>query len=647
MRGETIRTLIPAWRRTLFIAGCDALLVVLTYYLSFVIRFDAEIPAQELKLMLRSMPILFVIQLSFFYGLGVYRGIWRYASIEDLMTIFKAASMSIAVVIAVVYFLFGLAGFPRSVFIIDWLLLIVFVGGSRFLVRAFRAGLRRRGDGKRVLIYGAGDTGEALLRDLITRPALFQVVGIIDDNPDMRGRYLHGVPILGPRHRMYELARRYQVEEIYIAIPSANAKLLKELIDSFKETGTIFRRVPAMRELVDGHVTLQHLRQIELEDLLSRAPVLLDHAKIGDFLNGRCVLVTGAGGSIGSALCRHILGFRPDHLILLDQAESGLYNLGIELQMAGEPARRELVVADVTDADRIDAIFAAYKPQIVFHAAAHKHVPLMEYNRSEAIKNNVVGTRVLAEAALHHGVEKFVMISTDKAVNPTSIMGASKRIAEMMLQVLATKGGTHFITVRFGNVLGSDGSVVPLFKRQILAGGPVTVTHPAVERYFMTINEAVQLVLQAGAMGTGGKIYVLDMGEPVRILELARNLILLSGHRLDDIEIKFVGLRPGEKLTEELWINEENIKHTSHHNIMVADSVAIAANFPCNVERLIEILPGGSDEELLQMVRKLIPTYKPDATAPAANGHTAVPAAPPRLAGLPRSSVPAGRETTS
>ncbi|RMD96255.1 MAG: polysaccharide biosynthesis protein, partial [Calditrichaeota bacterium] len=467
---------LSAKLRRLLIAIGDGVISIFTFYLAFYLRFDGHLDAETFRLMITALPVVLSIRFCFFYYMGLYRGIWRYASIEDLMGIFRAVSLSSMGIIVAILFIFGHQGFPRSVFIIDWVMLIILIGGLRFMVRAARASHPTRPAGRRVLILGAGDTGDALLRDLLRRPSGYHVVGFVDDDSGKLHRYIHGVPVLGRRDQLLELTHQYRVEEVFIALPNANARLIRELVAQFRDLGVKLRRVPAMRDLVNGRVTVQHLKNIELEDLLGREPVSLDLDKIGQFLHGKRVLVTGAGGSIGSELCRQIRRFKPDRLLMVDQAESGLFRLGLDLEGFGNAILRDLIVCDVTDECRIESLFREYKPEVVFHAAAHKHVPIMEMNKKEAIKNNVVGTRVLGETAMRHQVEKFVMISTDKAVNPTSIMGASKRIAEMFLQSLARQGGTRFITVRFGNVLGSDGSVIPIFKHQILKGGPVTVT---------------------------------------------------------------------------------------------------------------------------------------------------------------------------
>jgi FlaA1/EpsC-like NDP-sugar epimerase len=606
---------IPVTIRRLLIALFDLCSVFLSLYLAFFLRFEGNIPADHLSFMRKLVLIQVPIRMAFFLWYGLYRGIWRYASIEDLMTIFRAVSLSSLATIAAVLFIHGFAGMTRSVFVIDWTLAIILVGGSRFLVRAILSIPPQLKGSKHVLIIGAGDTGESLLREIMFKRSEFQVVGLVDDNPAKQGMRIHGMPVLGTRRDLAELVKKHRVQEIFIAMPSASAAVLREIVSQCQAVKVRFRRVPAVKDLLNGRVTISHLREVQLEDLLGREPVTLDNENVAAFLRDKIVMVTGAGGSIGSELCRQIAHFRPRLLVMLDQTENGLYCLDQDLRQRKIEVNRVLVISDVTDACRTQEVFAKYQPQLIFHAAAHKHVPLMELNKKEAVKNNVLGTRVLAETACRFGAEKLMMISTDKAVNPTSIMGASKRLAEKILQSMARHSRTAFITVRFGNVLGSDGSVVPLFKKQILEGGPLTVTHPEIERFFMTIPEAVQLVLQAGAMGKGGEIFILDMGLPVKIVDLARNLITLSGYKPEDIGIQFVGLRPGEKLYEELWFQEEKVQPTMHQKILVAQTTAPLHELNGEIDDLLELTNKGTDEEVVQFLRRLVTHYQPSKEA--------------------------------
>lgn len=608
---------IPQTTRRVLLFVLDFASIVLALYLAFFLRFEGDIPPEEASVMRNLFLIQIPLRMLFFYWYGMYRGMTRYASIEDLMAIFRAVSLSSLTTVAVNILVHGFSGFPRSVLVIDWTLVIILVGGLRFLVRALVAMPPQNKGTKRVLIIGAGDTGESLLREILFKASGFLVVGLVDDNPRKQGLHIHGVPVLGDSRRLAELVAKHHVEEIFIAMPSASAATLRKIVSQCQAVKVRFRRVPAVKELLDGRVTISHLREVQLEDLLGREPVTLDNANLSNFLQDRIVLVTGAGGSIGSELCRQIAHYRPRLLLMLDQAENGLYYLDQDFLRKKIPVARELVIADVTDRRRLQEVFSKHRPHFVFHAAAHKHVPLMEMNRKEAVKNNVFGTRALAETAQCFGVEKFVMISTDKAVNPTSTMGVTKRLAEMLLQSMSGKNGTAFIAVRFGNVLGSDGSVVPLFKKQLVEGGPLTITHPEIERYFMTIPEAVQLVLQAGAMGTGGEIFVLDMGKPVKIVDLARNLISLAGHKPEDVEIRFVGLRPGEKLYEELWREEEKVQPTVHAKIMAAQTTSVPQDLNQALEKLEKAVYANGEDNIIDHLRQLVPNYRP-----AENGST-------------------------
>jgi len=603
---------IPVVARRSLLALTDFCGATLSLYLAFYLRFEGVIPTDQMELFFRLALIQIPLRLLFFFWYGLYRGMWRYASIEDLMTIFRAVSLSSLSAITFVLFTRNFfPGLPRSAFVIDWIFAVTFVGGARFLWRIFLMSPFQQKNGKPVLIIGAGDAGEKLLRSILLHGSDFHVMGLLDDDPAKRNMYIHGVRVLGSRRELAQWVARYQVEEIFIAMPSAPPAVLREIVSQCHEVKVKFRRLPATKDILNGRVLISHLPEVQLEDLLGRAPVNLDNENIAAFLRDKIVVVTGAGGSIGSELCRQIAHSRPRLLVMLDQAENGLYHLDMDLRQKKIEVARQLVVADITDASRIQDVFATHHPQIIFHAAAHKHVPLMEHNKKEALKNNVLGSRVLAEAADRIGAEKFVMISSDKAVNPTSIMGASKRLAEMLLQSMARYSQTAFITVRFGNVLGSEGSVIPLFKKQLLEGGPFTVTHRDIERYFMTIPEAVQLVLQAGAMGEGGEIFILDMGQPIKIVDLARNLITLSGYKLEDIGIQFIGLRPGEKLYEELWISEEKVLPTRHHKIMLAQSLTPMHELNGQVDNLLELIKSASDEEVVQYLCRLVPNYRP------------------------------------
>lgn len=557
----------------------DAVLVNIALYLALIIRFDGyvEIPAQFMESFYSLAPVFTVIAISCFYALGLYKRLWQYASIGELVVIISAVSIAAAVKVSVTYFIMegGRLPLPRGVIVLDWMLNVLLIGGSRLGWRLFRdygLNLNQPKGGKPILIVGAGDAGVLVAKELKNHfNGQINLVGFVDDDPAKQDLKILGVPVLGTRHDIPDLVKRYNIQEIILAIPSAEGKVKREIVDICYETEAEVKTLPGMYDLIEGNVTVNQIRDVQVEDLLGREPVKVDLESISQYLHGQVVLVTGAGGSIGSELCRQILKFSPKKLLLLDICENNVYDIELELKKNSPHAELYPLVKDIRDREAIEQVFKLYRPDVVFHAAAHKHVPLMEANPEEAIKNNVMGTYNVARAADLFGAKKFVLISTDKAVNPTSVMGASKRVAEMVIQHLDKTSATNFVAVRFGNVLGSRGSVVPLFKKQIAEGGPVTVTHEDMVRYFMTIPEAVQLVIQAGAMAKGGEIFILDMGEPVKIMDLAKSLIKLSGFEPgEDIEIVITGIRPGEKLYEELLTDEEGVNATTHKRIFVA-----------------------------------------------------------------------------
>jgi FlaA1/EpsC-like NDP-sugar epimerase len=539
------------------------------------------------RLLLLTLPVKVIV----FALMRQFRGSWRYVSLRDLLSIAVASQVSSFIIVLAYFLIENIVnsatgkfyfdpnlGLRQSVFLIDWAATIALVSGMRVIVRAYYDFVRGSNSegGTRVLIVGAGDVGENLVRELLRRPELgYEVLGFVDDDVSRLGHRIHGTEVIGRTHEITQICDRLRVDELLIAMPAAKPREIREVIDLCKGNSLQFRTIPAMSALITGGVEVTQLRKVDIEDLLGREPVSLDLEAIGSQLSGRRIIVTGAGGSIGSEMCRQIAPFQPERLILIEQAENALFQIHRELIAAHPKLDIVPIVADICDSDRIRRVFETYTPSTVFHAAAHKHVPMMECNPGEAIKNNVVGTRTIALAADEYGVEKMVMISTDKAVNPTSIMGCSKRVAEIFVQQFGPRSSVQFVTVRFGNVLGSSGSVIPIFREQIANGGPVTVTHPEMTRYFMTIPEASQLVLQAGTMGHGGEVYVLDMGEPVRIVDLASNMITLSGLRVgEEIEIVFTGMRPGEKLYEELLIDGEHVTATSHPKIGIWKSRA-------------------------------------------------------------------------
>ncbi|WP_342455756.1 polysaccharide biosynthesis protein [Caloramator sp. Dgby_cultured_2] len=463
-----------------------------------------------------------------------------------------------------------------------------------------------------MLIFGAGDAGAIVAKEMKKHPELGYIpVAFVDDDKSKKGKYIQGIPIVGDRNDLEDIVEEMAIDEILIAIPSADKEERAEIIRLCSQTGCKLKTLPGIYELIGGKVTISQIRDVEIEDLLGREPVELNIDEIADYLKDKVVLVTGGGGSIGSELCRQIARFNPKKLLILDIYENGAYNLSMELKSQYKDLDQEVIIASIRERERLREIFKKYRPNVVFHAAAHKHVPLMEANPKEAIKNNILGTLNVVKCADEFGVEKFVLISTDKAVNPTNIMGATKRFAEMIIQAYDKVSKTEYVAVRFGNVLGSSGSVIPLFKEQIKKGGPVTVTHPEINRYFMTIPEAAQLVIQAGAMAEGGEIFVLDMGKPVKIVDLARQLIRLSGFEPDkDIKIEFTGLRPGEKLYEELLMNEEGLKKTKHKKIFIGKPGEFDVDkINSMIESLIDALDD-EDEKIFKLMEEFVPTYK-------------------------------------
>jgi len=570
------------------------------------------------------------IKLSVFVLMGLHRASWRYASLRDVLAVARAAWWSFFGTFVLFYGLqYGLeyarraglnvAGFgekfPDSVFVLDFAGTIALVCGARLAVRLYHEEVRPTAEGAvpKLLVVGAGDAGENVVREILRMPVLrYRVVGFLDDDETKWGSQIHGFEVLGPIREIKRVCAEHAVDEILIAIPSATRQRLRQVIELCQGTNLRFKTVPALSDLISGRATVKEIRDVDINDLLGRAPVKLDEEQIAAFIRDRVILVTGAGGSIGSEMCRQIARFQPRRLILLEQAEPGLFPIDCELRQTFKNIELLPCIGDINDRGRLHYVFSQYRPSAVFHAAAHKHVPMMEYNPGEAIKNNIRGTREVADMASQFGCEKFVLISTDKAVNPTSIMGGTKRVAEMYIQALDARSRTQFVTVRFGNVLGSSGSVIPIFREQIARGGPVTVTHPDMVRYFMTIPEAAQLVLQAASMGEGGEVFVLDMGEQVRIVDLARQMITLSGFRPDvDIKIVYTGVRPGEKLFEELAIDGENVSRTAHPKI------GIWRKIPVDWDKLvpaIDQLVADADrltrEEARRRLKALVPEFQ-------------------------------------
>jgi FlaA1/EpsC-like NDP-sugar epimerase len=583
---------------------------------AFLLRFDFAIPAAFVRTILIALPVLLLLRVGSCAQFGLFRGLWRYTGTRDLVALAKASGLSSGAF--VLFAVFALQGFPRSIFVIDWLAGFMAVGGMRLAIRLTREVSQSSRHSlpdvkqRKVLIVGAGDAGESLLREIQkSHSARYEVVGFVDDNPNKVGVHIHGVRVLGTVPKVPELVRDLEVEEVILAIPSATGRQMRRVVDICKPCEAQVRTIPGIDQLIDGIVFINQIRNVAIEDLLGREPVTLDSHAISEMICGRVLLVTGAGGSIGSEICRQLCKFNPAVLVLLEQAENALYEVHRELCERFPAVRAVPVICDIGDPKRLEHAFATHRPSIVFHAAAHKHVPMMEWNPGEAIKNNVFGTRNVADASDASGVERFVMISTDKAVHPPSILGASKRVAEIYVQSLAQRSETRFVTVRFGNVLGSNGSVIPLFLEQIARGGPLTVTHPEMKRYFMTIPEASQLVLQAATMGRGGEIFILDMGNPVKIVDLARDLVTLSGLRLDeDIEIRFTGMRPGEKLFEELSVAGENADKTRHPKIFVGRQPPSAlVSFARHLGELRGLSDGSNETALRTKLREMVPEF--------------------------------------
>jgi FlaA1/EpsC-like NDP-sugar epimerase len=551
----------------------DLLMVPVAWLLAFWTRFNLEtIPSAFLGTALQVLPIVMLLAASIYWSLGLYRGVWRFASLPDLLRIVKAVVATTLAVVVVLFVFNRSENLPRSVPLLFLGFQLLLLAGPRLLYRWLKDHRLSLGQGARVLIVGAGRAGEMLVRDMRRAGARqYEPVAFVDDKLRRHGADIHGVPIRGGTALIPELVNELAIDLILLAVPSASGPEMRSLVSMCEDTGKPFRTVPQLESLMTGQVSVTQLRPVSIEDLLGRTPVELDWTALRAGLAGRVVLVTGAGGSIGSELCRQVVAAGPEKLLLVDNCEFNLYRMEMEFLEQHPGLRMERFLLDVADRTGIDALFRRERPQIVFHAAAYKHVPLLEDQLRAAVRNNVLGTGVVADSAHRHQCERFVLISTDKAVNPANVMGATKRAAEMLCQALAQHSDTRFITVRFGNVLGSAGSVVPLFQSQIERGGPVTVTDPDVERYFMTIPEACQLIMQAAVLGDGGEIYVLDMGEPMKIRVMAEQMIRLSGHEPGrDIEIRYIGLRPGEKRFEELFYDVEALTRTDHPKIRVA-----------------------------------------------------------------------------
>jgi FlaA1/EpsC-like NDP-sugar epimerase len=618
--------MLLAYRKPLIIfahAVAFALSLMFSFLVASNMQFRRTWLVEQFPLML---VLVLIIKLPIFAFFQQYRGWWRYVGITDLFGIARASLASTGVIFALwVFFLYtptlrrnpyldSLTEMSQGIFMADMFGTVLILAGMRMAIRLYHEEFRtvQTGRLKRFLIVGAGNAGEALLREIHRmQVAEYEVIGFIDDDTAKQGISIHGIPVLGRVEQLAKVCREHNIDEIAIAMPSATHQQLRRVIQVCEGTKVRFRTVPSITDIASGRLRVSQIRDVDINDLLGREAVQLDLNLIEDYLRNKVILVTGAGGSIGAEMCRQVCNFEPKELLLVEQAENPLFNIDRELHSRFPSIQLQAIICDIADKTRVEQIFSQYRPEVVIHAAAHKHVPLMEINPGESIKNNVVGTRIVADAADKYNVASFIMISTDKAVNPTSLMGSSKRIAEMYIQGLNEKSKTHFVTVRFGNVLGSNGSVVPIFKKQIADGGPVTVTHPDMKRYFMTIPEASQLVLQAAAMGKGGEIFVLDMGEPVKIVDLARELIILSGFRPgEDIDITFTGPRPGEKLFEELSITGENMLPTRHPKIGIWKNIPIDHDsMESAIEELVHLAQTQDHRQIVQGIKRLIPEY--------------------------------------
>ncbi len=596
----------------------DIFVAAIAWAGAYLLRFNFDLPQNFQSEMWRTLLWVAPLQSLIFWYMGLYRGIWRYASLVDLRRIFMAVLLA-AMLIPLGLWMFRIhAVVPRSVLIIDPIILLLAMGGGRLLYRLWKEqGLF--GDiklqGEPVLVMGAGEAGIGLSKDL-ARSREWHQVGFLDDDADKQGRILNGIKVLGKLESLPYWAQRFGVTQAIIAMPSSTHQQRKHAIDLANSNGIKALTVPAFDDLLSGRVAVSQLRAVELDDLLGRDPVQLDGAGLHEQLTDKVVLVTGAGGSIGSELCRQIARFAPRKLVLYEAGELALYNMEQELNKAFPQLDIAYLAGDVRDDVRLEQVFGEYKPNAVFHAAAYKHVPLMErHNAWQAVRNNVFGTWRAASCAQRHGVEKFVLISTDKAVNPTNVMGTTKRMAEIVCQGLQRSEGTRFVIVRFGNVLGSNGSVIPKFREQIAKGGPITVTHPEITRFFMSIPEAAQLVMQAGYMGKGGEIFVLDMGEPVKIVDLAKELIRLSGLGEEDIKIEYTGLRPGEKLYEEVLADSEHTLPTPHPKLRIAQARQVAVDELQAMLDWVQTDTANSDEAVRERLQHWVPEYVPTPNA--------------------------------
>ena len=605
--------------KTLFFVTADIISVAVSIWLAFIFRFDSNIPSQYFPFIYRMIGLAIIFILPVFYFQKLYSFSWSYVSTNEVISLFKGTTIAfvfLSVAIFISHYFPHFTNFPRSTIFISYLLVFILCGTVRFSKRIYLRiiGQNRLVEKERTLIVGAGDAGEQILRSIISSDkSHYYPIGFVDDNPIKKGIAIHGLRVLGKISDIPGVVEKYQVKQIIIALPSAGGKEIKGAVELGKKAGIWKIKIaPPLYEIIRGQVSFKNLKDVEVEDLLGREEVSLDTKQIESFIRDKSVLITGAAGSIGSELSRQVAKFKPAVILLLDQDETGIFNISKELEGNFPNLKMCRLVADVTDREKVNKIFEKFKPQIVIHAAAYKHVPLMEENIDEAVKNNVFGTKKLAEAAVDFNAEKFIFISTDKAVNPTSVMGTTKRVSEMICQLFNGKNKTKFVSVRFGNVLNSRGSVIPIFREQIKRGGPIEVTHPEMKRYFMLTSEACLLVLQAGAMGQGGEVFVLDMGKPVKIVDLAKEMIRLSGLQLDkDIAIVFTGIRPGEKLFEEILTAEEGTVATKNQKIFKAKLSDMDLNvLGEKINNLDKALKEKVSEKILDGMADIVPLYR-------------------------------------
>ena len=613
-------------RNLWFMLVGDMSIIITAYYLSYYLRFDGQIVLNELENFKTTLIWIVPLKLAVLYFFGLYKGMWRYTGIHDLIELINANVVSTVFIMAAIFITHRFISFSRGVFIIDLMLCFLLLSGFRLIVR-LSLGYRRtfiqnlfatfrNTDGyKNILIIGVSNMGENLAREISENPLMkYHVQGFADDDPALLKQEIHGIPVLGCIEDIRRIVKQFSIDEMIIAVSSASASEVRRIVGICKKTSLPFRTIPNIDELMEGRITLKDLREVRYDDLLGRKPVRLDSKRIGNYLNGKNVLVTGGAGSIGSELCRQIARFEPAHLIIMDQNESALNSTELNLNAAFPDLKITPFLGSIVRQRRMKQGFDTFGPQVVFHAAAYKHVPVMERHPWEAVHNNVIGTRNLLEVCCQCGVERFVLVSTDKAVRPTNVMGVSKRVAEQFTMAYNMQNGARYMAVRFGNVVGSIGSVAPLFHKQIAQGGPVTVTHPEINRYFMTIPEACGLILQAGSIGLGGEIFVLKMGLPIKIADMARDIIKLHGYTPGkEIEIKYTGLRPGEKLYEELITDEENIQETIHDDIMVLNSDHHKSLSQMNryLGKLVELALAGNTTGIKMYFQKIVPEYSP------------------------------------